>query len=94
MLSVLNLFDNKITQVHGLQELINLKRLNLQSNEIVVFSINLPNLEYLNLRENRIKNVSGLDSLTSLETLLLDRQKVNQELFFDEECLACLVLLK
>ncbi len=64
----------RISDINGLENLTNLKELNLSANKIgwIEGLENLPNLEKLLLSENHISEIKGLDNLINLKTLWLD----------------------
>ena len=64
-------FVEDITDIEGLDQLTNLKILNLKTNEIRVIRglDNLKNLRELYLSYNGISEIQGLDNLTNLEVL-------------------------
>ncbi|XP_050527262.1 leucine-rich repeat-containing protein 23-like [Daktulosphaira vitifoliae] len=71
-LSVLYLSRNKIQNLKGLKDLINLERLHLRSNHITKldgFNEKMKKLKYLNIRENRIDNIKELKKLKCLSSL-------------------------
>lgn len=69
-----------ISEIKGLEELTELKRLDLSSNEI--FEIKgidkLINLEYLSLGGNNISEIKGLGNLVNLKGLILCRNQINE----------------
>lgn len=69
-----------IGEIKGLDQLIQLKVLNLEGNNIT--SINnlksLTNLEKLNLNQNKITEIKNLDSLTNLKELYLSRNNIEE----------------
>ena len=69
-----------ISKVEGLEELTELKRLDLSSNEI--FEIKglekLINLEYLDLGGNEISEIKELENLINLKGLILGANKINE----------------
>ena len=76
-ISHLYLHYNQISNLSGIENLINLEYLNLDSNQISnLFGIeNLINLEYLILHYNQISNLSGIENLVNLRFLhLYDNQ--------------------
>ncbi|KAI8852638.1 hypothetical protein BC829DRAFT_414359 [Chytridium lagenaria] len=85
-LSVLYLYDNKITRIAGLEACKNLTRLYLQNNQIEVLEgldCGLDRLTDLHLSGNKLSLITGLHALPSLETLHVDHQKTNLPLEFD-----------
>ena len=72
-LRTLRLANNKITEIKGLDRLVNLVDLDLGGNEITEIKglDNLVNLRILGLGHNRITDVRPLVKLTSLETIFL-----------------------
>ncbi|KAJ3154092.1 Leucine-rich repeat-containing protein 43 [Geranomyces michiganensis] len=89
---LLYLYDNRITEISGLECCRNLSRLYLQDNLIEKISgldVGLDQLTILHLHNNRIHHVSGLQGLPALEHLKLDRQRLGdgQALSFDQDCM-------
>ncbi|KAJ3213167.1 hypothetical protein HDU67_003220 [Dinochytrium kinnereticum] len=85
-LSVLYLYDNRITAIVGLECCKNLTRLYLQNNqieEIEGLDCGLDRLTDLHLSGNKISLITGLHALPSLETLHVDHQKTSVPLEFD-----------
>ncbi|KAJ1547801.1 Leucine-rich repeat-containing protein 43 [Cladochytrium tenue] len=84
-LSVLYLYDNRITTIEGLECCKNLSRLYLQNNlieSIQGLDSGFDKLVDLNLSGNKICVVSGLDRLPALHTLHLDNQHTDVPLDF------------
>lgn len=71
--------DN-ISDIIGLQKLVNLKELYLWNQRIKEIKglENLRNLEILNLRGNQIEKISGLENLSDLKELILKRNNINK----------------
>ncbi|KAI8817363.1 uncharacterized protein EV422DRAFT_541540 [Fimicolochytrium jonesii] len=89
-LSVLYLYDNKITHITGLSGCLNLSQLYLQNNqieEIEGLDGGLHALRILHLHGNSIQYIRGLHNLPSLEHLKLDRQRLSpgQSLEFSQD---------
>ncbi|KAJ3095047.1 hypothetical protein HDU97_007329 [Phlyctochytrium planicorne] len=85
-LSVLYLYDNKISKIAGLELCKNLSRLYLQNNQIETIEgldCGLDRLTDLHLSGNKLTLITGLHALPSLETLHVDHQKTSQPLEFD-----------
>lgn len=70
-LEYLNLSNNNITSIKGLNELHNLKQVHLNNNEILEVEPlnNLTQLNELNLSNNKIEQVDFLSELPAIETL-------------------------
>jgi len=80
---VLNLKDlniSKISEIEGIQNLVDLKELNLSGNNISEISNleNLVNLKKLNLSGNKITEIYGLDSLKQLNQLYLNNNDISE----------------
>jgi len=71
----LDLTDNQIEEIKGLEEFSNLKVLRLNDNQITQIEglEQLKKLKYLSLRNNRISEIKGLESLSNLHILDLSR---------------------
>ncbi len=69
-----------ISEIIGIDKLVNLKALYLFDNNISEINRleNLINLEILHLTGNQVTEISGLTSLTKLRVLCLDRNKINE----------------
>jgi len=69
----LNLSDNKLTNISGINLFKNLKRLELQINKIKDISVlkDLNNLKVLSLGGNKIKDISVIQYLNNLETFFI-----------------------
>jgi Leucine-rich repeat (LRR) protein len=78
-LSKLNLTD--ITEIHGLQNLTNLLRLNLNENQITEIRglEQLTNLQKLALRSNEIEKIKGFETLTDLQVIDLRGNPIKEE---------------
>lgn len=76
-LEYLNVQDNKIADIRGIQNLTSLNCLNLMNNQIKDIKplYQLTKLEILILSGNSIKDIIVLESLTNLEELRLDQNK-------------------
>ncbi|MFX1390765.1 MAG: leucine-rich repeat domain-containing protein [Promethearchaeota archaeon] len=72
-LEKLNLNYNQITQIQGLDKLVNLKALYLQGNRIKKIEnlLNLKSLEFVYLNNNKILEIEGVDGLYKLKSLIL-----------------------
>jgi Leucine-rich repeat (LRR) protein len=79
-LEVLNLIDNKISDIIGLEKLTNLKHLDLSYNQIKEIKglENLTGLNYLNLDNNKIIEIKGLDNLANLQELKLSKNRIRE----------------
>jgi Leucine-rich repeat (LRR) protein len=80
---VLNLKDlniNKISEIEGLQNLFDLKELNLSGNKIseIASLLNLVSLKKLNLSGNRITEIKGLQTLKQLNQLYLQDNNITE----------------
>ncbi|MGL1889457.1 MAG: hypothetical protein OCD76_23285 [Reichenbachiella sp.] len=64
----LNVHFNELIEIKGLNEALQLKRLNLSWNYLESLSVNIPSLEGLNIENNELKELglNGSSSLTSL----------------------------
>lgn len=69
-----------ITEIKGLENLINLEALILSDNQITEIKglETLTNLEKLLLCNNRITEIKGLENLTSLRELILNGNQINE----------------
>jgi len=67
----LDLSDNQIVEIKGLEVFSNLKVLRLNDNQLTQIEglEHLKKLQYLSLRNNRISEIKGLESLSDLHTL-------------------------
>jgi Leucine-rich repeat (LRR) protein len=76
----LSLYECKIEQIQGLENLVNLERLILPINKISKIEglENLHNLRLLALSSNNIKKVERLGNLTALGTLDLDNNQIKK----------------
>ena len=72
--TVLDLQDNQLTDVKGLEKLTQLTFLNLYCNHLTTVKglVKLTNLKYLDLGGNRLADVKGLVKLTGLRLLVLN----------------------
>ena len=84
-LEILILYNNKITEIKGLDNLVNLKILDLSNNQITeIKNIDkLVNLEKLNLSNNKITEIKGLDDLINLHKIDLNTNKITEIKGFD-----------
>jgi len=80
VLNLKGLNINKISEIEGLQNLINLKELNLSENKITEINHleNLVSLKKLNLSGNKIKEIEGLKSLKQLNQLYLHSNYITE----------------
>ncbi len=71
---------NKITEIKGLDNLVNLLQLNLSHNHITEIKglDNLVNLQYLNLNDNQITEIKDLDNLVNLQYLDLSYNQITE----------------
>ena len=79
-LQILDLNDNQIKIIEGLDQLTNLNTLYLGRNEIAKIE-RLEKLKTLNtliLSRNEIKKIEGLDQLENLNTLFLDKNQISK----------------
>lgn len=69
-----------ISEIINLETLMNLKSLDLSSNELIEIKClkMLKNLETLDLTYNKITEINGLDELTNLKTLYLNSNKIEE----------------
>jgi hypothetical protein len=76
----LNLSQNEIANIQGLNRLPNLKILRLGYNQLERISglENSPNLEILSLGHNRIARIEGLDYVTALRELYLESNRIEK----------------
>ena len=74
------LSNNKITEIKGLANLVNLQQLYLHHNKITKIKEvdNLVNLQYLNLYNNKITEIKGLDNLVNLLKLQLHNNQITE----------------
>ena len=82
----LYLYYNQITEIHGLDNLINLQILNLSNNLISEIKglDNLINLQILDLYNNQITEIKGLENLINLKELYLQDNKIKEIKGLDE----------
>jgi Leucine-rich repeat (LRR) protein/putative cell wall-binding protein len=75
----INLCEEDIVNIDGLQYLVNVTNLNLSSNKITDISplANLVNLEWLYLHENQISDISPLASITNLIAVSLEENQIS-----------------
>ncbi|MFX1377043.1 MAG: leucine-rich repeat domain-containing protein [Promethearchaeota archaeon] len=78
---IINLSSNdidKISKVKGLENLMNLSKLNLNFNRITEIEglDNLVNLKSLHLQWNKIREIKALDNLNKLESLYLNNNEI------------------
>ena len=76
--TAINLDNNQLTDVTGLEELIHLKELRIYNNQLtdVTGLEKLTQLRYLNLAANQLTDLRGLEKLTQLETLWITRNQL------------------
>ena len=77
---ILELEDNPIKEIEGIDHLVNLRELRLINNEIVEIKglENLPDLQALFLFDNHITEIKGLETLTKLQILFLDNNSIKE----------------
>ena len=77
-LEILNLGNNFITKINGLEDLRKIKELSLYTNQIEVIENldSLENLEKLNIDYNLITEILGLENLEKLEVLSMNNNKI------------------
>lgn len=87
----LSLYNNQITDISVLKNLVQLQQLDLYLNQITDISAlgHLTRLEFLNLALNQITDVSALESLVNLRWLGLADNRIT-----DASALASLTMLK
>ncbi len=75
---IIGLEVERISDIIGLEDLTELKYLDLSGNQIreINFMENFPKLEYLRLKENQIKEIKGLEKLTNLTELYLSNNQI------------------
>lgn len=78
--TLLNLDNENLDDLNGIENFTNLKYLNFQHNNIKDISElkRLYKLERLNATDNLIDDISPLKNLTKLEVLILDNNPVNK----------------
>lgn len=78
-LKKLRLTENKLTDLSGLEKLVNLTELNLHENQLSTLSglEGLVNLTKLYLGQNHLNSLSGLEGLVNLNELYLHDNKLN-----------------
>ena len=76
----MNLSNNRITEINGLENLKNLEYLNLKNNQITEINglKNLKNLGSLNLENNQITEINGLENLKNLGSLNLENNQITE----------------
>ncbi|TXT64746.1 MAG: hypothetical protein BAJALOKI3v1_170032 [Promethearchaeota archaeon] len=79
-LSLRNQNISDISEINGLENLSNLKKLDLSGNNITEIKNlgHLKNLEMLNLANNNIAEIKNLDDLRNLKVLILSHNKIAQ----------------
>jgi hypothetical protein len=79
-MKALDLSNNNISEISGLDHMENLFKLNLSGNNITDIKglENLKNLRFLDLSNNLIQEIKGLDSQKSLMTLYLNGNKIEE----------------
>uniref|UniRef100_A0A0K0ENM9 MFS domain-containing protein n=1 Tax=Strongyloides stercoralis TaxID=6248 RepID=A0A0K0ENM9_STRER len=79
-LETLDLYDNQISAIKGLDKLVKLRVLDLSQNRILKIEglQNLPNLEELFLTYNKIKKIEGLENNLKLTQLELGCNKISK----------------
>ena len=79
-LQELNLSQNQISKIEGLQKLVNLQTLDLWGNQISKIEglQKLVNLQTLSLSDNQISKIEGLQKLVNLQTLDLSQSQINK----------------
>ncbi len=80
VLNLKSLNIERINEIKGLSNLIDLKELNLSGNNIIEIDYleNLVSLEKLNLSENKITEIKGLKSLKKLNQLYLHNNSITE----------------
>jgi len=76
----LDLYDNHLKAIDGVETLVNLQKLDLSYNNIrkIEKLENLTNLEYLYLCSNKISKIENLDTLTKLISLELGANRIRK----------------
>ena len=79
-LQELNLSNNPIRKIDGIEKLTNLRKLILKNCHIeeITGLDSLENLEYLILTNNNIKIIKGLENLKKLKELILENNSINE----------------
>lgn len=77
---IIGLEVENISDIIGLEDLTELKYLDLSGNQIreIDFMGNFPKLEFLHLKENQIKEIKGLEKLTNLAELYLSSNQITE----------------
>ena len=83
-LQELNLYDNKITKIRGLNNLNKLDNLDLSGNEITEIKgvDKIVNLEKIDLCLNKLTTIQSLDNITKLKELYLSANKITKNTRF------------
>jgi len=78
-LTIMTLIDNGIQKIEGVDNLVNLKELDLRNNSISSIEgvDNLVNLKELYLKNNSISSIEGVDKLVNLEILELKNNSIS-----------------
>jgi internalin A len=76
----LNLSDNQLSEIKGLQKLGNLQTLDLSNNQLSEIKglEMLGNLQWLNLSNNQLSEIKGLEKLGNLQTLSLLNNELSE----------------
>ena len=79
-LRYLDLDGNELTDLDGIQNLVNLEKLILVENKIrkIEHLEKMTKLKYLDLSLNQVFVMEGLDTLINLETLILHKNNINK----------------
>jgi len=84
-ITTLDLSDNKIENIDGLEKFTNLQKLDVSSNNISKIDKNIPSLLEINLSLNYMENLNsefGIDKLTNLKKLNVSRNQLTDENVF------------
>lgn len=81
----LNIKENEITEIKGLENLINLQRLYFSRNKITEIKNldNLINLQELYLNDNQITEIKGLNNLFNLKAIYLNNNQIIKSQILD-----------
>ena len=76
----LSCYNNQLTELKGLDKLVNLEDLDCHSNQLTELKglDKLVNLEWLNCRSNQLTELKGLDKLVNLEELYCENNQLTE----------------